>query len=345
MRNSWSSTKPGRKHHPPVSPGRPRSVWPHRLAVLTAGATLLLIFVGGLVTNTGSALAVPDWPTTFGYNMFLYPWSKMVGGVLYEHSHRLIGSVVGMLTVACALGLWLTEPRKSVRLLGVVAVVLVIVQGILGGLRVVLLEHGLAIIHGCVAQAFLALMVSLATFTSSWWTTAASAPPVRDPYLRKLGLLVSPLVYLQIVFGALVTHTGRRVDAHVFFAAVVTVCVGLVARRILAEHADQRAVRAPASGASALGAPVLALLGLLAFQLVLGFLAYLCRFTVLGAALPPALSLLLPTTHRLVGALMLASAVVLTLRILRLHAGAAAPLSDATQRRHSVPLRQNEVSA
>src|SRR5437879_349234 len=87
------------------------SRWPHRLAVITAGATLLLIFVGGLVTNTGSALAVPDWPTTFGYNMFLYPWSRMVGGVFYEHSHRLIGSVVGMLTIAFTACLWFTEAR------------------------------------------------------------------------------------------------------------------------------------------------------------------------------------------------------------------------------------------
>src|SRR5882724_7714618 len=87
-------------HHSPftIHHSAPRR-WPHRLAVITAGATILLIFVGGLVTNTGSALAVPDWPTTFGYNMFLYPWSRMVGGVFYEHSHRLIGSLVGLLTV------------------------------------------------------------------------------------------------------------------------------------------------------------------------------------------------------------------------------------------------------
>src|SRR5436309_1631193 len=130
------------------------SPWPHHLAVVTADATLLLIFVGGVVTNTGSALAVPDWPTTFGYNMFLYPWSRMVGGIFYEHSHRLIGSVVGMLTVTCAVWLWLTEDRKWMRVVGLVAVVAVIAQGILGGLRVLLLEHGLAIIHGCVAQAF-----------------------------------------------------------------------------------------------------------------------------------------------------------------------------------------------
>src|SRR5713101_8321665 len=115
----------------PDSPTVKRSSrWPHRLAVVTAAATLVLIFVGGLVTNTGSALAVPDWPTTFGYNMFLYPWSRMVGGVFYEHSHRLIGSLVGLLTVAFAVSLWVTEQRKSVRILGLVAVAAVVVQGI-----------------------------------------------------------------------------------------------------------------------------------------------------------------------------------------------------------------------
>ena len=144
----------------------PRSRWPHRLAIVTAALTLLLIFVGGLVTNTGSALAVPDWPTTFGYNMFLYPWSKMVGGIFYEHSHRLIGSTVGLLTVALAGSLWFAEPRKWVRTLGLVGVVAVIIQGVLGGLRVVLVDHPLAIFHACLAQAFFALLVSLAVVTS-----------------------------------------------------------------------------------------------------------------------------------------------------------------------------------
>ena len=110
--------------------------WPHRLAVVTTAATVLLIFVGGLVTNTGSALAVPDWPTTFGYNMFLYPWSRMVGGIFYEHSHRLIGSVVGLLTVSCALTLWWMEPRQWLRRLGALALLAVIIQGVLGGLHI-----------------------------------------------------------------------------------------------------------------------------------------------------------------------------------------------------------------
>src|SRR3982751_5919345 len=108
----------------------------HRLALSTAGATMLLVVFGGLVTNTGAALAVPDWPSTFGHNMFLFPWSGMVGGVFYEHSHRLLGALVGLLTVALAVTLW---PRGGrLRLLGLVALAAVIAQGVVGGLRVVL---------------------------------------------------------------------------------------------------------------------------------------------------------------------------------------------------------------
>ena len=142
------------------------SPWPHRLAVILACATFPLLFIGGLVTSLGVGLAVPDWPTTFGYNMFLYPWSKMIGGIFYEHSHRLVASCVGLLTIALALTLWLKEPRPWLRWLGVAALALVIVQGVLGGLRVVLLQPTLAIIHACFAQAFFALTVSLALFTA-----------------------------------------------------------------------------------------------------------------------------------------------------------------------------------
>src|ERR687892_644577 len=115
------------------------SAWPHRLAVLLACATFPLLFIGSLVTGKGAGLAVPDWPTTFGYNMFLYPWSKMVGDVFYEHSHRLVASGVGLITIALALTFWLRERRPWLRWLGVAALALVIIQGLIGGLRVVLL--------------------------------------------------------------------------------------------------------------------------------------------------------------------------------------------------------------
>src|ERR687898_1549078 len=113
------------------------SVWPHRLSVALACATFALLLIGGLVTSKGVGLAVPDWPTTFGYNMFLYPWSKMIGAIFYEHSHRLVAAFVGLLTIALAVIFWLRERRAWLRWLGVVALALVITQGVLGGLRVV----------------------------------------------------------------------------------------------------------------------------------------------------------------------------------------------------------------
>jgi cytochrome c oxidase assembly protein subunit 15 len=281
------------------------SRWPHRLAVITAAATLLLIFVGGVVTNTGSGLAVPDWPTTFGYNMFLYPWSKMVGGIFYEHSHRLIGAAVGLLAIALAISLWGADSRRWVRWLGVTAVVVVIVQGVLGGLRVVLLDHPLAIVHGCLAQTFFALLVALAVFTSQWWYESERIePPVVARSLRSFSIVTAAMVYLQIVVGALVTHVGGGwLHLHVLVAVAVMVHVVLLARRVLGRHADRVELRRPA----------LQLLGLTALQWALGLLLLGQR---IGAMLlPPGPALLLPTTHRITGTLILGVAVMLTLRL------------------------------
>jgi cytochrome c oxidase assembly protein subunit 15 len=198
----------------------------HRLAVLTAAATCVLIVFGGLVTNTGAALAVPDWPTTFGHNMFLFPWSRMVGGVFYEHSHRLLGALVGLLTVGLAVVLWRRGGR--LRTLGVIALVGVIAQGVVGGLRVVLLTDVLAMVHGPLAQAFFALVVAIALVTSP--AMARPAPAV-DGATRGLTLAAALLVYLQIVFGALLTHAGR-IDLHLVGAVAVFVLVPMVTARL-----------------------------------------------------------------------------------------------------------------
>jgi cytochrome c oxidase assembly protein subunit 15 len=310
------------------------SPWPHRLAIVTAGTTVLLILVGGLVTNTGSGLAVPDWPTTFGYNMFTYPWSRMVGGIFYEHSHRLIGSLVGMLTVAFAASLWWSEPRAWVRRLGLVAVLAVVMQGVLGGIRVVLLDHGLAIVHGCVAQVFFALMVSLSLVTSRGWHAAAEAHTRLDAAgtLRRLALGIVPLVYAQLVFGALVTHNGARLDVHLLLAALVAVAAATLAGRVLRED------EAPAW----LQRPAVLLLGLLVIQLSLGIGAALWRFTSVNAAIEPSSGLALLAAHRVTGALLWGTVVTLALRIVRIadvsglrmvRAGAAPPLEVDNGRR------------
>jgi heme a synthase len=305
---------PAAAQHPGAA-APPPNPWPHRWAVVTAAATLVLIVVGGLVTNTGSALAVPDWPTTFGYNMFLYPWSRMVGGVLYEHGHRLLGSAVGLLTIACAVALWRCEPRKSVRVLGWLALGGVVAQGVIGGLRVVLLDNPLAIVHGCVAQAFFALMVGVAACTSGWWWQAAPPADLRPAGLRRLramAVATAVIVYVQLVFGSIVTHTAKRLDAHVGFAVLVTLAVvGLTHVVLLRYHAI------------GLRRPAVLLLVLLALQLGLGVGVYLWRFTRFSAAMSPLLGLALEAAHRCTGTALWGVLVLLALRIARLAAVAA----------------------
>ncbi|HEU4368340.1 MAG TPA: COX15/CtaA family protein [Methylomirabilota bacterium] len=270
----------------------------HRLAVLTAATTCVLIVFGGLVTNTGAALAVPDWPTTFGHNMFLFPWSGMVGGVFYEHGHRLLGALVGALTLALAAALW---PRGGrLRVLGVVAVAAVVLQGVIGGLRVVLLTDGLAMIHGPLAHAFFALVVALALVTSP---RMAAAPPAADGATRGLTLAAAVLVYAQIVFGALLTHAGR-LDLHLAGAVAVFVLVPSVTARL---HRTGDAVAAPAARL---------LLVLLGIQLLLGVGSYLARFSAIWIPGGQATMLALPVAHRLAGGLILAAAVVLAVRVL-----------------------------
>ena len=284
------------------------SPWPHRLAVILACATFPLLFIGGLVTSLGVGLAVPDWPTTFGYNMFLYPWSKMIGGVFYEHSHRLVASCVGLLTIALTFTLWLKEPRPWLRWLGVAALALVIVQGVLGGLRVVLLQQTLAIIHGCFAQAFFALTVSLALFTAPEWRIPPQGAPLSDGgRLRRLAAITTALIYCQIVFGAMLRHTGARLDAHLLFAGLVAVHVILLLLRITREH----------GAAAVLMRPAYLLGGLLFGQLLLGALSYLAKFTAL-IPLPAGALVLTTTTHLIIGALMLGTSLVIALRAFRL---------------------------
>jgi len=202
--------------------------------VTLACATFPLLFIGGLVTSKGAGLSVPDWPTTFGYNMFLYPWSRMIGGIFYEHSHRLVASLVGLLTIALAVSFWLEERRPWLRWLGFAALLLVVIQGVLGGLRVVLLEYVLAIVHAGTAQAFFALTVSLALFTSPDWRRPLAEEPLADGgKVRRLCLMTTLMIYIQIVLGAVLRHTGNRFDAHLLFAFFVAVHVLLVLRRNL----------------------------------------------------------------------------------------------------------------
>src|SRR5271155_4235290 len=176
------------------------SSWLHRFAVLTAVATFLLLGAGGLVTSHEAGMSVPDWPNSYGYNMFLFPPSKWIGGIFYEHTHRLWASVVGLMTTVLAVWLWLKDARRWMKWLGVVAFLGVVAQGVLGGLRVTLSMDSLGIFHGVIAQSFFALVCAIALFTSSFWfaLTAQQLPVVVPRGLRSHALYVTILIFLQL---------------------------------------------------------------------------------------------------------------------------------------------------
>jgi cytochrome c oxidase assembly protein subunit 15 len=185
-------------------------LWLNRFAWFTAFATLFLICSGGMVTSKGVGLAVPDWPTTFGYNMFLFPVSRWVGGIFFEHVHRLIASTVGFLTIILAVWLWRTEERRWVRYLGLFAVLGVVVQGVLGGLRVTMLKDEIGIFHACLAQAFLGLLVFIALVTTDFWRglTAGRATNHIRKVLR-LAVFTTIAIYFQLALGGTMRHQHR----------------------------------------------------------------------------------------------------------------------------------------
>ena len=186
----------------------------HWYAVLVAASVLVLICSGGLVTSHGAGMAVPDWPNSFGYNMFLFPLSRWVGGVFFEHTHRLIASGVGLLTVALCVLTLMVERRAWVKWLAGVAVLAVIVQGVLGGLRVT--EHNalLGLFHGCLAQGFFCLVATIALVTSRFWRGIERAgQPGEIRALRFWAVTVTVMLFIQLALGASMrhSHTGLAI--------------------------------------------------------------------------------------------------------------------------------------
>ena len=182
--------------------------WLARFAAFTALATLGLIVIGGLVTSHGAGMAVPDWPTTYGYNMFLFPIDQWVGGIFYEHTHRLYASGVGLLTTILAVWLWLKEERRWLRWLGVIAFFAVVFQGVLGGLRVTLYKQELGIVHATIAQIFLLLVSAMALFLSRTWERLGEFrskvlfPVIMKPMVAGTAILI----LAQLVLGASMRH-------------------------------------------------------------------------------------------------------------------------------------------
>src|SRR5437763_12183493 len=185
--------------------------WLNRFTWFICVAALFLICSGGMVTSKNVGLAVPDWTTTFGYNMFLFPVSKWVGGILFEHTHRLMGSVVGFLTIILAVWLWAGDDRRWLRKLGVIAVVGVILQGILGGLRVTMMKDQIGIFHACVAQAFLGLLVFIVLATTNFWRSITERFGHSQKFspIKKLAVAITIAIYVQLALGATMRHQHR----------------------------------------------------------------------------------------------------------------------------------------
>jgi cytochrome c oxidase assembly protein subunit 15 len=180
--------------------------WLHRIALLTAAATFPLIFMGGLVTSHGAGMSVPDWPNSYGYNMFLFPPRLWVGGILYEHTHRLMGTVVGMLSIVLTFAAWKMETRRWVRWVATGGLGAVIFQGVLGGLRVVWVKLDLAIVHACFAQAFFCFAAFTAVVTSRWWIETPERTNPRAKWLIRLAIACVLAIYAQLIVGATMRH-------------------------------------------------------------------------------------------------------------------------------------------
>jgi cytochrome c oxidase assembly protein subunit 15 len=182
--------------------------WLDRFAWLTAAATFLLLGLGGLVTSHEAGLAVPDWPTTYGYNMFLFPLRLWQSNIFYEHTHRLLASFVGLLTGILAVWLWLREPRSWLRWLGAGAFFAILLQGLLGGLRVTMLKDEIGIFHATLAQSFFVLVTLIALFSSGKAGGFAGSPRTTriSGSLYWLTICSASLLLIQLIVGAVMRH-------------------------------------------------------------------------------------------------------------------------------------------
>lgn len=188
----------------------------HVWAILTAAATFFLLCTGGIVTSKGAGMAVPDWPTTYGYNMFLFPVSRWVGGIFYEHSHRLVASGVGLMTMILAVWLLAVDRRRWVRWLGAAVFLAVCLQGLLGGLRVTLYKDEIGIFHALLAQSFLCAVAILVIATSQRFLHGGWDIFHPDPVLKNLVLATTVLIFIQLGLGATMRHEHAGLSIHDF---------------------------------------------------------------------------------------------------------------------------------
>lgn len=295
MRRRWSQSEP---------PNHPLA-----FALVACGATLVLLSVGGVVTGFEAGLAVPDWPNSYGYNMFLFPLSRMTGGVYFEHAHRLFGALVGATTVTLAIYLGWVERRRWVRWIGVLAALMVIGQGVLGGLRVTgrltlstmpaTPNLALAVVHGVFGQLFFCTLAVLAsTLTRAWRELAPPGAPIRSGQ-RDLAIAAAACILVQLVLGAILRHTSTGLHLHIATALLASGIAGTAAVRAWAGQVD--------GPISRLG---FATLIVLMCQIVLGLFALaVVMFETPGQPRP--VHVLFTTAHQTMGAVLLALTVLL----------------------------------
>lgn len=277
----------------------------HHYAIFLSICTFILLIAGALVTSNEAALSVPDWPLSYGS---LTP--PMVGGIRYEHTHRVIAALVGLLTIGLAVLLWRKDQRKWVRYLGLAAIGAVIAQGVLGGLTVLLyLHYGMPVAHACLAQIFFGTVVSIAVFTSRWWTS--DLPQVEDhgsPSIHTLATLNAVVIFLQVVLGAGFRHRDIPVWPHAAGALVVLAMVTWTAV----------ALRKRFEGSREMSKARIALHAIFGLQFLLGIGAWWSRITTADAPQPMPAMVTLTVVHTVVGALLFALSVVVVLLCYRL---------------------------
>lgn len=277
----------------------------HRFAVFTAGWTVLLLIAGALVTSNDAALSVPDWPKSFG------TWTPpMVGGVFYEHSHRVIAGVLGVLTLILAISIWVKEERRWLRWFAVIAVGGIVAQAILGGQVVIqLLHYWLPVIHACFAEIMFGALLSIAVFTSEWWIS--DRPQLDDrgsPPIHSLAVLNAGVIFLQVFLGAGFRHREIPIWPHAAGSLVVldTVVWTAVALRKRFESSRE------------LTKMRILLHAVFGLQFLLGIGAYWSRIATADAAQPMRVMIVLTVTHTVVGALLFAVSILTILLCYRL---------------------------
>jgi cytochrome c oxidase assembly protein subunit 15 len=293
--------------------------WTHLVACLLVGVTAVLLSFGALVTTYEAAMAVPDWPATYGHNMFLFPMAEWLHGpwdLFLEHGHRLLGAAAGLVTLVLAAVAWRGDQRPAVRWLAVAAVALVLVQGMLGGARVLLDDKTVAKVHACTGPLFFAVAVAVATLSRRGPLGATSDQAGRVA----VGLLVAS--YLQLVAGAQLRHLDATVEPSTFHTLVGVHILGAVAVTVLAAVA---AALAGADGPSAARRWARGICGVVMLQLLLGAGAWVANWGLPADLLPDSWQLseavrarsawtaVVVTGHVVLGMMILGASVVLAI--------------------------------